>query len=60
MPSRFTAEKIAAAIEALSQLRDQQVTLARAWASAAPKLGFWGLGLLAGFVYGGAEGAAAL
>ena len=32
MPTRFTTEKIAAAIEALSQLRDQQVTLARSWA----------------------------
>ena len=32
MPTRFTAEKTAAAIEALSQLRDQQVTLARSWA----------------------------
>ncbi len=32
MPARFTAEKTAAAIEALSQLRDQQVTLARSWA----------------------------
>ena len=32
MPTRFTAEKTAAALEALSQLRDQQVTLARSWA----------------------------
>jgi pyruvate kinase len=32
MPGRFTAERVAAAIEALSQLRDHQVALAESWA----------------------------
>jgi pyruvate kinase len=31
MPGRFTAERVAAAIEALTQLRDHQVGLARSW-----------------------------
>ena len=31
MPGRFTAEKVAAAIEVLTQLRDHQVGLARSW-----------------------------
>jgi hypothetical protein len=31
MPGRFTTEKVAAAIEALTQLRDHQVGLARSW-----------------------------
>lgn len=32
MPGRFTAERVAAAIEALIQLRDRQVALAESWA----------------------------
>lgn len=32
MPGRFTAERVAAAIDALSQLRDHQVALAESWA----------------------------
>lgn len=32
MPTRFTVEKTAAAIEALSQLRDQQIASATSWA----------------------------
>ena len=31
MPGRFTAEKIAAAVEVLTQLRDHQVAMARSW-----------------------------
>jgi pyruvate kinase len=31
MPSRFTVERVSAAIEALSQLRDHQIALARSW-----------------------------
>ena len=48
------------AIEEITRLLPERTHTFTGSDSAAPKLRFWGLGLLGSFVYGGAESEAAL